>query len=80
MLLASSTVMVPSLPTLSHCFSNDITDCGIAIGGNGGNLRDFTGFLSLFLLSFGQLGDSGFYSLINTAFEHHRIGTSGDIL
>ena len=77
--LASSTVMVPSLPTLSIASAMISPICGVPVGGNGGDLLDF--FLVLDLL--GDLVEvlhGGFDGLVDAALDADRVGAGGDVL
>jgi len=67
------------LADLVHGFGDDITDRGVPVGGDGGDLLDL--FLVLDLLGdLGQLLGSGFDGLLDAALQRHRVGTGGHVL
>ena len=77
--LASSTVMVPSLPTLSIASAMISPMVVVPVGGNGGDLLDF--FLVLDLLGdLVELGHGGFDGLVDAALDADGVGAGGDEL
>ena len=77
--LASSTVMVPSLPTLSIASAMISPMVVVPVGGDGGDLLDF--FLVLDLLGdLGEVLDGGFDGLLDAALDADRVRAGGDVL
>ena len=75
--LASSTVMTPSLPTLSMASAMMLPMSVVAVGGDGADLGD------LLLVGDGlrdllQVLDDGLDGLVDAALEVHRVGAGGD--
>ncbi len=66
--LASSTVMVPSLPTLSIASAMIVADGRVPVGGDGGDLLDFLLVLHL-LGDLVEVGDGGLDGLVDAALD-----------
>ena len=78
-LLASSTVITPSLPTFFIASAIILPIELVAVGRDRADLGDLLGFgdLAAVLL---EIGDDGFDREIDAALEVHRIGAGGDRL
>jgi hypothetical protein len=74
----SSTVMTPSLPTLSIASAMSVADRGVATGGDGRGGGDL--LLGLDVLGLReQLLDDGSDGRLDAALEAHRVGAGGDV-
>ena len=62
-----------------HGVGDDLTDPGIPVGGDGGDLCDLFVFADI-LFHFVQLGNDGFDRLIDPALQAHGVGTGSDVL
>ena len=75
--LASSTVMTPSLPTFCIALAIILPIDGIAVGRDGADLGDFVGGLHL-LGALLDVLDDGVDSHVDAALEVHRVHAGGD--
>ena len=77
--LASSTVIVPSLPTLSMASAMMLPIVVVPVGRDGGDLADLLAVGDL-LGDPGELGDGGLDGLVDAALQEDRVGPGGDVL
>ncbi len=77
--LASSTVIVPSLPTLSIASAMISPMVRVPVGRDGRDLGDLRAVLDL-LRDLRELGDDGLDGLVDAALERGRVGAGGDVL
>ena len=78
-LLASSTVITPSLPTFSIALADHVADFVVAIGGDGADLGDLVVGRDLLGARLDVL-DDGFDRLVDAALQVHRVHAGRDRL